>query len=638
MEGGPVVQLVRMPACHAGGREFESRPDRKKHSKLSAFLFYGHFELNIKVQSNSISFEFSSTMPIPLIQKLTFSLVFITLYSCQPEDAKVNVQTENKPPNILWLIAEDMGPYIPPFGDSTIATPNLSRLASEGVRYTQVFSPSGVCAPSRASIALGMYPTSVGANHMRTHSHTDITGLRPYEAVPPPDARMLNQLMRSGGYYCTNNSKKDYQFKDPVAAWDESSQYAHWRNRQPGQPFYSVFTFTTTHESGLFEPYGFKENEMRYCLPGDTSFQLKKWSDQLTEEETTAHLPKNTPFEIPPYLPDNEVVRRDLWTMYNNNSEMDQHVGAILNQLEVDGLLDETIIFFFADHGGPLPRQKRLVYDAGLRVPMIVRFPEKVNAGQQEDRLISFLDLAPTVLELADLDVPDNMQGFSFLSDAQERDYIHAAGDRFDGFTDAIRAVRDDHFKYIRNYRPEQGYYMPIAYRERIPSMRELLKLKENDQLNKIQSLWFREQKPREELYDCLMDPHELNNLAENPDFASKLTELSNEMDRWLMEIGDDPNLTENALIEKLWNGAEEQPTTSKPAFSFDHSLLEIKSATEGANISYRRLADTEPPQTWQIYEEPLLLESGDRIEAIAHRIGFKASQSVVFSNSNTKK
>ncbi|MGB3149273.1 MAG: sulfatase-like hydrolase/transferase, partial [Maribacter sp.] len=150
-------------------------------------------------------------------------------------------------PNILWLVTEDMGAYIPPFGDSTIVTPNLCRLASEGVIYPNLYSTSGVCAPSRAAIATGMYPSSIGANHMRTNSKMELTGLKAYEAVPPPEVKMISELLRRNGYYCTNNYKEDYQFKAPVTAWDESSPYAHWRNRKENQPFFSVFNFTETH-------------------------------------------------------------------------------------------------------------------------------------------------------------------------------------------------------------------------------------------------------------------------------------------------------------------------------------------------------------------------------------------------------
>ncbi len=333
-------------------------------------------------------------------------------------------------PNILWLVTEDMGAYIPPFGDLTVPTPNLTRLANEGVIYPNLYSTSGVCAPSRAAIATGMYPSSIGANHMRVNSYMDVTGLPAYEAVPPSDTKMISELLRMNGYYCTNNYKEDYQFKAPQTAWDESSPYAHWRNRKNNQPFYAVFNFTNTHESGLFEPYGFRHIETRHYHEGDTNYKWK--SDNMTEAETPVHLPKDTDFKIPPYLPDNEVVRRDMWKLYNNIAEMDKQVGAVLKQLEEDGLLDNTIIFFYGDHGGPLPREKRLIYDSGLNTPMIIRFPKKMKAATKDNQLISFVDFAPTLLSLIGEEPLPYMQGQAFLGKfkAKSEQKLYSCGGR----------------------------------------------------------------------------------------------------------------------------------------------------------------------------------------------------------------
>jgi N-sulfoglucosamine sulfohydrolase len=543
-------------------------------------------------------------------------------------------------PNILWLVTEDMGAYIPPFGDSTIVTPNLSRLAKEGVIFPNVYSPSGVCAPSRAAIATGMYPSSIGANHMRTDSYSEVTGLPPYEAVPPSDVKMLSEWMRLQGYYCTNNYKTDYQFKAPVTAWDESSPYAHWRNREDNQPFFAVFNFTDTHESGLFEPYGLREIETRLYHAGDKDYKWKNFgashaNNRMTEEETPKHLDKNTKFSIPPYLADTEVTRRDMWKLYNNIAEMDLQVGAVLKQLEDDGLLENTIIVFYGDHGGPLPREKRLIYDSGLNTPMIIRFPYKIKAGTKDSELISFVDFAPTLLSLIDEVPKEYMQGQAFLGKykAEVRKYIYAAADRFDGFTDAIRAVRDKQYKYIRNYRPEQGYYLPIDYREKIPSMQELLKLLDEGKLNNIQMQWFRDHKPKEELFDCKADPFELNNLADNPAYKNKLDELSTEMDRWLNAIGDNPNLKEDELINKLWSGQDSQPKTKEPIITFENGKVSVSCETEGASIGFKvitRYGNTS--ESWKIYHNPITIPEGSTVKIQAHRIGYVPSKTVEFN------
>lgn len=544
-----------------------------------------------------------------------------------------------QPPNILWLVVEDMSPIIAPYGDTTVRTPHISQLANEGLVFTNAYSTSGVCSPSRAALALGMYPSSVGANHMRTSSHTNITGLPKYEAVPPSEAKMLSHYMQEAGYYTTNNYKTDYQFVPPKGVWHESSTSAHWRNRpSDNTPFYSVFNFTTTHESGLFEPYGIRKIESRHYIAGEREkiAQLPAHhSVKTAPEDTPVHLPKNTKFSIPPYLPDTPAVRRDMWKMYNNLAETDQQIGAILAQLKEDGLYDNTIIVFYADHGGPLPRQKRLIYDSGLQVPLIVRFPEKTLAGELTDRLVSFVDFAPATLALAGVDVPAHMQGISFLNESglasseNERAYIFAAADRFDEHTDAIRAVKDKRFKYIRNYRPEQGYYLPVTYREKIPTMQELLTLNTQGKLNDAQSQWFRSEKPREELFDTLNDPHELNNLAMDERYADKLNELRLAMDTWLEEIGDSPNLKEKDLIEKLWQGKPSQPVTAQPELTVSRKRIVASSVTQGAVIAYKVKKNDKHETAWALYSGPLNIEHDAVVTFIAHKIGFKPSEPV---------
>ena len=335
------------------------------------------------------------------LKRAVLILILSVLFSCKfsKKPRGENTISIPKKPNILWLVTEDMGQYLPSFGDNTVLTPNLSRLANEGIRYPNVFSPSGVCAPSRAAIATGMYPSSIGANHMRTTSYTEVTGLPKYEAVPPPEVKMFSELLRKQGYYCTNNAKNDYQFKAPVTGWDQNGKKAHWKNRAQGQPFFSIFNFNVTHESGLFEPY-----------------------------ERAIAIPEDIEFRIPPYLPDTKTVRRDLWKMYNNIALMDQQVGKVLKELEEDGLLENTIVFFYSDHGGPLPRQKRLVYDSGLKVPMIIRFPNKINAGTQDDQLISFVDFAPTVLALSGQVPPRLSSRASFYRRETNQKRLHSCG------------------------------------------------------------------------------------------------------------------------------------------------------------------------------------------------------------------
>ena len=506
-------------------------------------------------------------------------------------------------PNILWLVAEDLSPIIPPFGDSTVVTPNLSRLAAEGIRFTHTFSPSGVCAPSRAAIATGMYQNHIGAQHMRTGGNAQYLppGVVPYEAVPPPYVKMHSQYFREAGYYTTNNAKEDYQFRKPVTAWDESSRDAHWRNRDPGQPFFAIFNFGITHESQV------------WARAGDSL-----WVDEDLE------------VPVPPYLPENDVGRRDVRQVYSNIKQMDAQVGEVLKQLEADGLMDETIIFWYADHGGPLPRQKRLLYDSGMRIPLIVRFPDQWRAGEIDDQLVSFIDFKPTILSLAGIEPPDYIDGRAFLgpyATSPERTYVHGAGDRFDEQYDMIRAVRDHRFKYLRNFQPEKPYYLPVAYREQMAIMQELLRMRDAGELDEYQAQWFRSTKDPEELFDTEADPHELHNLAGDPAYAEKLSELSAEMDRWMEEIDDKGLLPEAEFIDSIWPG-KVQPETAAPVAEYSNGRVLLSSATEGANIGYQVLEnDADPGRVWQVYTEPVELAAGQRLVGVAHRIGYKPSE-----------
>ncbi|MCG8414032.1 MAG: sulfatase [Pseudomonadales bacterium] len=544
---------------------------------------------------------------------LAFLVLIGLLQSCG-ENSSQSSQGPALPerPNIVWLVAEDLSPIIPPFGDNTVTTPNISRLANEGVRYTNAFSTSGVCAPSRASLATGMYQNGIGALHMRTTNIAGfgVEGLIPYEAVPPPEVKMLSQYFREAGYYTSNNAKEDYQFRKAVTAWDDSSSDAHWRNREPGQPFYSVFNFGITHESQV-------------------------WA----QADNPLRVDANLEVPIPPYLPDSDIATQDVRQVYSNIVAMDEQVGEVLAELEVDGLLENTIVFWYTDHGGPLPRQKRLLYDSGLQVPLIIRFPDGWRAGEEDDQLISFVDFKSTALSLAGIEPPAYVDGRAFIGDyvtTAPRQYIHAAADRFDTEYDTIRAVRDKRYKYLRNFRPEQGYYLPLTYRQQMPIMQELLRLNQAGQLNAAQSQWFRSEKPEEELFDTLTDPHELNNLAAEPELQDKLVELRTELTRWMDEIDDQGLIPEPDLIATLWPSLQ-QPVTATPQAQRRYGRVELMSDTEGAQIGYQLLEPNEQfSSRWQVYTEPVAIPSNLRLVAIAHRIGYRPSSTVeVVTDSN---
>jgi hypothetical protein len=312
---------------------------------------------------------------------------------------------------------------------------------------------------------------------------------------------MFPALLREAGYYCTNNSKEDYNTKRPDDVWDESSREATYRKRQPGQPFFHVRNFTTTHESSLF-----KQHEPR-------------------------HDPARAP--LPPYHPDTPTFRSNWAQYYDHVTDLDTQVGEVLEQLEADGLADDTIVFYFSDHGGIMPRSKRFLQESGTHVPLLIRFPERLRTlapgepGTRSDRLVSFVDFGPSVLNLAGLGVPPRMQGSAFLGPGPRprNAYVYLARDRMGAGPDFARGVRNARFRYIRNYLPQVPASQYSTYQIDIPSWAEIWKLYEEGALNKTQLQMF-EAEPPEELYDVEADPHEVNNLAGQPEFADTLREL----------------------------------------------------------------------------------------------------------------
>jgi uncharacterized sulfatase len=431
-------------------------------------------------------------------------------------------------PNILWISCEDMSPRLRCYGDPHAITPNLDRLAAAGVRYTHAYTCAGVCAPSRSGIISSMWPTTLGSQHMRC------------QASLPGFVRGFPAYLREAGYYCTNNSKTDYNFTAPRGTWDESSARAHWRNRQPGQPFFSVFNLTITHEA-----------QTRARGP-----QYQRLTADLKPEERQDPARLTT---LPPYYPDTPEVRRDWANGYELMTVMDHQAGDILAQLRADGLADETIVFFWSDHGTGFPRAKRWVYESGTRAALMVYAPAPLRPvpglpqGGVDDQLISFLDLAPTVLNLAGVPVPDHFQGRAFLGGGltPPRGFIYSARDRMDERYDIIRAVRDPRYRYIRNYEPWKPYDQPISYSEQTPTTKELRRLHAAGGLSPEAERFFAGSKPTEELYDVEADPHEVRNLAAEPEHRAALERLRAEHERWQIETRDLGLMPESIIAER---------------------------------------------------------------------------------------
>lgn len=430
-------------------------------------------------------------------------------------------------PNILWISCEDISPLLGCYGDITATTPNLDRLASEGARFTHAFSCHGVCAPSRTGIITGMFPTSLGANHMRS------------KAGVPDHIRLFPQLLREAGYYCTNNSKTDYNLVwDQRATWDASSARAHWKNRPTTEtPFFSVFNLTMTHESKVW-PSGWSE------IVKDMDVSLRHQPDRMV---------------VPPLYPNTAAVREDFARLADLITVMDNEVGRLLRELDDAGLSESTIVMFWSDHGNGLPRAKRWTYDSGSHVPLIVRVPEPFRAmagigepGADDFRMVSLLDLGPTVLNLAGIRVPEFMHGKPFLGPGRHggHDFVFGARDRLDERFDMVRTVRNRRFRYVRNFMPWRPALQHVAYGETNETLKEMRRLRAAGELGQDSAQWFEVPRAAEELYDLEKDPWELHNLAEESEHQTLLEDLRNQLDAWQIETRDVHLLPEIMLDE----------------------------------------------------------------------------------------
>ncbi|MGB5554304.1 MAG: sulfatase, partial [Flavobacteriaceae bacterium] len=409
----------------------------------------------------------------------------------------------------------------------------------------------------------------------------------------PNGVKMFPEYLRKHGYYTANGPKEDYNFERTDAAWDESSDTRHWRKRKPGQPFFAVFNFAVCHESQLWN----------------------RGKDSLFVD------PKNVP--VPPYFPNTQVVRHDIAVNYSNLKRLDDQIGEIITQLKEDGLYENSIIFFYGDHGGPFPRHKRALYDSGVKVPLVIKFPKNRDAGSSDDRLISFIDYAPTVLSLANIEPPKVMQGiaqFGAFEASKKPKYTFHSSDRFDELYDRLRAVRSSRYKYIKSFKPELPHAIPVSYREQIPMMQEMRKLFKAGKLNTAQSAWFMAPKPEEELYDVQNDPYELNNLVNDPQLQDTLLHFRNVLKDWIVETNDLGQYPERELIAKWLPNAKQLQLPPLEMEEKDGKIRLISKQAD-ATIVWKSPQDT----IWNIYLDPI--PASISLEAKAERIGYSDSE-----------
>jgi arylsulfatase A-like enzyme len=413
-------------------------------------------------------------------------------------------------PNILWIVSEDNSAiYTGCYGNTFATTPNIDKLASEGFLYTHAYCPNAVCAPSRNTILTGVYASSNGHENMRS--------LYPKSEI----VRTYPEYLKEAGYYCTNNRKTDYNTNsvDPDKIWDECSGKAHYKNRPEGKPFFAVFNSMISHESCLFKK----------IIPND---ELKHDPAKVT---------------LAPYHPDTPEMRHDWAQYYDCVETMDAWVGGLLKELDNSGLADNTIVFYYGDNGGVLPRSKRFVYESGTQIPLVIRIPEKyknlypvTTQNNQVDRLVNFVDFVPTLLSIVGVPIPEYLQGHAFLGDQKTKDpeYTFMSRLRMDERYDNVRTVRGKQYRYIRNYMPFRISMQHVTFLFNSMSARSWAEEYEAGRTNEVQSRVFQE-KPVEELYDTENDPWEIHNLANDPKYADVLKQMSKALDDWRRETYD---------------------------------------------------------------------------------------------------
>ncbi len=537
----------------------------------------------------------------------------------------VAVPAGARPPNLLVLMAEDLSDRVGAFGDPLARTPNLDRLAQAGVRFPNTFTTAGVCAPSRAAFITGVHQITLGAMHMRTST----SPVAPYMAVPDPEVKAFPELLRRAGYYTFTDRKLDYQFSGifagtgPESIWDAEGadvtlDAALSAAADQGRPFFGLINFLTTHESATF-------------LPDDTVNDAGR-AVAARAASARAALPERTDparLTVPPYYPDDPAVRAHLADHYDNVQIMDAQVGRLVDTLRARNLLEKTIILWTTDHGDALPRAKRELFDSGIRVPMIVRWPaalkpDQFAAGSEDPRLVSFVDLAPALLAMAGLPAESFHHGRDpFDAETAARRYVYASRDRMDEQRDRVRAVRDQRFKYLRFFDPGTPGAVHLAYRDQGRIMQSLWRNLDSGTLDEPQRQWF-EPRPREALYDLASDPWELVNLAEDPGFLPVLTRMRMAYAQWRLRIPDLADLPEVDLAETFWPGGR-QPVTSNPWFETTPDGHLAIMAQPGASI------EIDDGNGWRPYTTPVPAIPDRPVRARAVRYGQALSAEVVF-------
>ncbi len=451
-------------------------------------------------------------------------------------------------PSVLWITSEDNSPYLGCYGDPLAKTPNLDRLAEQGVRYRNAFANAPVCSVARTTLITGMYASSIGGQNHRSN------------VAMPKQFPLYPELLRSAGYYCTNNSKTDYNFPGGPKSWNESSAKASYDNRPSNQPFFAVYNLTTSHESQV--------------APKNGKIDFRIAPDKIV---------------LPPFHPDTSIIRRDWANYYDQITLMDQQVGELLAKLDRDGLAENTIVFYYSDHGGGLPRGKRNIHDSGTRVPLIIRFPEKwahlapAKPGEWVNDLVSFVDIPATLLSLCAVPIPANYEGRPVFGEkkAGPRDHVFLYRGRMDERYDTVRAVRDSEFRYVRNYSPHRPYGQQYSYPFKVlPSMKSWYDEFLAGRCNDAQASYWKP-KPAEEFYSIADDTFELRNLISEPNRAELIAKLQAALRAHILSTRDTGFIPEG-MFQKLAGNKTLYDYAHSDAYPLEQILNMANLASDG--------------------------------------------------------
>ena len=496
------------------------------------------------------------------LSRQTIGLTIGALFLCVVSGVASGDAVDESRPNILWVTSEDNSHHwIGCYGNKAAMTPNIDKLAADGIRYRFAYANAPVCAVARNTLILGRYACGSGTHNMRSR-------------YPVPDSfRTYPSFLREAGYYCVNRSKTDYNFKtDDKSHWDESSPRAHWKHRAEGQPFFAIFNTGISHESSLFQrkTAGYRRQGL---IP-----------DRPSRDPGSV--------QLPPHYPDTPEIRQDWVTYMDIVTAMDAQIGDWLQELEDEGVRENTIVFYYSDHGGILPRAKRYINDTGTHVPLIVSFPKKwqhlapAESGTVNERPVAFIDLPPTVFSLAGVEIPEQFQGRAFAGKAaaESEPYVFLFGQRFDSrMLRFVRAVTDGEYRYIRNFHPHRHRGIRAGYPHGQVGWQSLYKLRQAGQLNEVQSAYWTIPQPVEELYHTAKDPWELKNLASDPMYQDRLVRMRNATLDKMREIGD-AGIVPESMYESISKDSTVYDYVHNEGFPYEDVLGIALAASEGGD------------------------------------------------------